>query len=337
MKSSVKSIISILLAAVMLTAVCSCAKKADSSRIDGFAMDTTVSVTVYGDRASDLAAAALRETTALENALSWSIPTSEAARINAAAGKPVLAPQAAAILNAALPLTDDTDGEFSLSLRRLCALWGIGSDNARVPTADEIAATLADCDTSVTVSGDEVTLSNKSAELDFGAVGKGAACDKIADLLSERKATAAVAAVGGSILCYGKKPNGDWNIAVAVPGAVNTALGTLTFSGTAFVSTSGSEERFFIADGVKYHHIFSGITGYPAKTGLTSVTVAANSGILSDALATACFLLGYDRSLPLLEKYGANAVFVTDDMTVRVTDGLKNSFLLSNTKYTLIR
>lgn len=94
MKSSVKSIISILLAAVMLTAVCSCAKKADSSRIDGFAMDTTVSVTVYGDRASDLAAAALRETTALENALSWSIPTSEAARINAAAGKPVSAPQA---------------------------------------------------------------------------------------------------------------------------------------------------------------------------------------------------------------------------------------------------
>lgn len=88
---------------------------------------------------------------------------------------------------------------------------------------------------------------------------------------------------------------------------------------------------------MKYHHIFSGITGYPTKTGLTSVTVAANSGILSDALATACFLLGYDRSLPLLKKYGANAVFVTDDMTVRVTDGLKNSFLLSNTEYTLIR
>jgi hypothetical protein len=56
--------------------------------------------------------------------------------------------------------------------------------------------------------------------------------------------------------------------------------------------------------------------GYPADSGLLSVTVVCDSGLLSDALSTACFILGYEKSLPLLEKYGASAIFVDSDMKI---------------------
>jgi thiamine biosynthesis lipoprotein len=66
-----------------------------------------------------------------------------------------------------------------------------------------------------------------------------------------------------------------------------------------------------------------------------SVTVVCKQGIYSDGLSTACFILGYEDSLPLLEQYDAEAVFVTTDAEVLVTDGLKDSFTLTNDDFVL--
>ena len=102
------------------------------------------------------------------------------------------------------------------------------------------------------------------------------------------------------------------------------------------VSTSGSYERYFERDGVRYHHILDPKTGYPAESGLVSVTVVCDDGFLSDALSTACFVLGYEKSLPLLEKYGARAVFVFNDKSVRVTGSLADSFELEKDGFKLL-
>ncbi len=239
--------------------LCSCVGE-NSARVDGFAMNTTVSVTVYGDDAETNAAAVLREITATENAISWNVPTSETAKINSAKGGEVTAPTVAALADELKPICEATDGRYSLTLRNLCELWGIGSDNAAVPSENDISAVLKMCESEITVSGDTVKLSNPSAGLDFGSVGKGAACDKVYDLLLENGAESAVVSVGGSILCYGEKKDG-WRIAVATPGNINNTLGELKFSSTAFVSTSGSEERFFEQNGEKYQHIFDAKPG----------------------------------------------------------------------------
>lgn len=313
--------------------LCSCGK-VKSSRVDGFAMNTTVSVTVYGENADTYSAEILRTVSSLENEISWSVSGSQTAQLNGAKGGEVNAPTVAEILREVLPLCEDTDGEYSLTIRRLCALWGIGTDSARLPSQAEIAGLLPDSECEITLDGDTVSLSSETAQLDFGSVGKGFACDKAARLLSERGADSAVVAVGGSILCFGKK-SGGWRIDIAVPGDINSTLGELRFDSDAYVSTSGSEERYFEQDGVKYHHIFSAKTGYPADSGLKSVTVSAKNGLMSDALSTACFIVGYDRAVTLLEKYGADAVFVFDNGDVRVTDGLKNSFTLKNSDYSL--
>ena len=88
-------------------------------------------------------------------------------------------------------------------------------------------------------------------------------------------------------------------------------------------------------DGKRYHHILDPNTGYPVWNGLDSVTVVCDSGLLADGLSTACFVLGMDDALELLEKYNAEAVFVDEDKNVYLTDGIKDRFELMKNTYTV--
>ena len=172
--------------------------------------------------------------------------------------------------------------------------------------------------------------------LDLGAVGKGIACDVVQDYLKKQKeVSGAVVAVGGSILLYGSKSDGtDWNVAVQDPrGQDGEAMGVLSLAGTTNVSTSGDYEKYFMQDGKRYHHILDPSTGYPAESGLISVTVVSDSGLLSDGLSTACFVLGKEKGEKLLESYGAEGIFIDQNKKVTVTKGLQNKFKILNDKY----
>lgn len=173
--------------------------------------------------------------------------------------------------------------------------------------------------------------------LDLGAVGKGIACDVVQDYLKKQKeVSGAVIAVGGSILLYGDKTDGStWNVAVQDPrGQDGEAMGVLSLAGTTNVSTSGDYEKYFMQDGKRYHHILDPSTGYPAESGLISVTVVSDSGLLSDGLSTACFVLGKEKGEKLLESYGAEGIFIDQDKKVTVTKGLQDKFTILNDKYT---
>lgn len=172
--------------------------------------------------------------------------------------------------------------------------------------------------------------------LDLGAVGKGIACDVVQDYLKKQKeVSGAVIAVGGSILLYGSKADGsDWNVAVQNPrGQDGEAMGVLSLSGTTNVSTSGDYEKYFMQDGKRYHHILDPSTGYPADSGLISVTIVSDSGLLSDGLSTACFVLGKEKGQKLLETYGAEGIFIDQNKKVTVTKGLKDKFTILNEEY----
>lgn len=172
--------------------------------------------------------------------------------------------------------------------------------------------------------------------LDLGAVGKGIACDVVQDYLKKQKeVSGAVIAVGGSILLYGSKADGsDWNVAVQNPrGQDGEAMGVLSLSGTTNVSTSGDYEKYFMQDGKRYHHILDPSTGYPADSGLISVTIVSDSGLLSDGLSTAFFVLGKEKGEKLLETYGAEGVFIDQNKKVTVTKGLKDKFTILNKEY----
>lgn len=165
-------------------------------------------------------------------------------------------------------------------------------------------------------------------------MGKGAACDAAVAAYEESGVNRAVVSVGGSVGVYGEKPGGQpWTIALRDPDTEGS-LGTLSLA-SGFLSTSGSYEKQFTEDGVTYHHLLDPGTGYPAESGLLSVTVWSGSGTLSDALSTACFVLGLEDSLPVLEQFDSEAVFITEDHQIYVTEGLADAFFLKGEGYTL--
>ena len=189
--------------------------------------------------------------------------------------------------------------------------------------------------TNTTESVSSIYIGDKCT-LDLGAVGKGIACDVVQDYLKKQKeVSGAVIAVGGSILLYGSKADGsDWNVAVQNPrGQDGEVMGVLSLSGTTNVSTSGDYEKYFMQDGKRYHHILDPSTGYPADSGLISVTIVSDSGLLSDGLSTACFVLGKEKGQKLLETYGAEGIFIDQNKKVTVTKGLKDKFTILNEEY----
>ena len=310
-----------LLAALALLLTAACADTAPTVT-HGFAMDTEITLTLYGGD-SALSAALLGQIADVERELSWSIDTSAVAALNRTgrAESALLAETVAA----ALPLCRSSEGEYSLLMRPLCALWDVTGEKPRVPAQSEIDALLPACQGPVEVSGETVALPD-GGQMDLGSMGKGVACDVAYAALAEA-GVPGVIACGGSVVACGQKPDGTaWKIAVAASDDRNRTVGTLTLAGGQFVSTSGNGERYFEQNGVRYHHILSGVTGYPADAGVASVTVVCGSGVMADALSTVCFLLGQEKSRPLLAHYGAEAVFQGKDGAITLTDGLKTAF-----------
>ncbi len=289
-------------------------KKYPFSEKNSYAMGTIVSQKVYGDFSAKHIEKGKLLITSIENVISRNISASQISKLN---DEGVITDrETAELISECIKLSKKTDGAFDVTVGKVVDLWDFGGDNEGVPSEKALKKALSDIG-SIKVEGNTVKLKG-DAEVDLGAVGKGLACDSVISLY---KATpdckGAIVSVGGSIGCFGSsnKKGDSWRIAVRHPRSENEFLGILKLK-EGFVSTSGDYEKFFMNDGKRYHHILDARTGYPASSGLISVTVICDSGFLSDALSTACFILGEEKGRELLEKYDASAIFVDEDMNI---------------------
>ena len=302
-----------------------------------YSMGSYVQQTVYGSGREEAAQAASTAVAELEGLISWRVEGSDIARLNQAAGTDFLQidPQTWDILHTAQEVCQASGGAFDITIAPVSWLWDFDED-PHLPQQSTIESLLPAVDyTQLSLKEDgTAALRSHSAALDLGSVGKGAACDAAVAAYKEAGVDRAVVAVGGSVGVWGEKPFGQlWNIAVRDPDSEGS-LGTLSVP-SGFLSTSGSYEKQFEEDGVTYHHILDPETGYPAESGLVGVTIWSGSGVLSDALSTACFVLGMEESLPLLEQFGCGAVFLTEDHQIYVTENLADAFHLDSDNYTL--
>jgi thiamine biosynthesis lipoprotein len=308
-----------------------------------FAMGTVITQNIYSQDGDKLAEKVLDKITEVENIISWRIDSSQVAAINEAAGNG----EAVEIdqklgdwLLACQDVYEKSDGALDITVGPAARLWDIGGDNPKVATREEIDQILPLIDGSkLWTDGISASLSIQGGQLDLGAVGKGIACDEIADLLDSDSTVSGTFSVGGSVLIYGQKPDASaWKIGVQNPrGEEGENMGVLTIEqnegDTCFVSTSGDYEKYIEEDGVRYHHIMDPKTGAPAKSGLISVTILSDSGFLSDALSTACFVAGPEDGMKLAETYGVEAVFIDEDKQVTMTDGMKDYFEILDQDY----
>ncbi|HOF86102.1 MAG TPA: FAD:protein FMN transferase, partial [Treponemataceae bacterium] len=100
--------------------------------------------------------------------------------------------------------------------------------------------------------------------------------------------------------------------------------------------TSGLNERFFMENGTRYHHILNPETGFPADTDVLSVSILAERALDADALSTILFLKGSESGLKFIEEIpDAEAVYITTSREVRVSSGLQGKILVRNDRFTL--
>ena len=311
------------------------------SQKEFFAMDTVMDFTIYGkEKLLDQTESIIRD---LESQMSVTDPDSEIAAINEN-GSGKVTGDTSDLINASLSLCRRTDGALDISVYPIVRAWGFTMGDYQVPADATISSLLLLVDyTKISYEHDSGDISLPDGmEIDLGSVAKGYAGQKAADYLKENGVTSGLLSLGGNIQAIGSKPDGSpWKIGIQDPFQNESPMMVLSVTDKSVV-TSGGYERYFQQDGKTYWHIMDPSTGYPAENGIVSVTIVGTDGMLCDGLSTSLFVMGLEKAADF---WGSSddfdAVFVTEDQTVYITEGLADSFALTkdyaNTQVHVIR
>lgn len=337
-RKTIRAVIAAILAIAVLSGffVYDYMQNSDWYSHDDIVMGTVVSVKLRGQDNKNVANDIVMLLRNLEyKRLSWRVADTYLAKINAKAGTGSFEPDEETLryIKDTLEICEASGGALDISLGELTRLWDFDSGENKVPPAEEIDYLLPYVNfKNVKIVDASVALAQGQA-LDMGAVGKGIACDEAYKLLKSKPSKSAIISVGGSVLLYN---TGDVKVGIRKPdGAANEYMGILTLK-NCNISTSGDYEKAFEQDGKKYHHILDPKTGYPVDNDLTSVTVVCKEGLTADALSTACFVMGYEKSLELLDNYNAKAVFIFKDGSIRTTHDLGKKLTVTDSGYRLV-
>lgn len=204
-------------------------------------------------------------------------------------------------------------GKLNIAMGSVLRLWHDAREEEVIPDPAALEEAAKHMEISLMhISEERITLADPQMSIDLGAVAKGYACEKIANLILSMGIENFALDFGGNIRTMGEKPTGKWVIGIKNPDG-----GILDYleCGDTAVITSGDYERLFELDGEKYSHIIDPATLYPAKL-YRSVTVISDNSADGDALSTALFCMDIADGRKLLKEKKAKAVWVLADGTV---------------------
>lgn len=231
------------------------------------------------------------------------------------------------IISCGLSYGEVSDGGFDITIEPVSAQWDFTSDTRKVPEDGEIMEALSGvCYRDVTLKGNTLKFAGEGMGLDLGGIAKGYIADRIKEYLLENGVESAIISLGGNILCVGEKPNGDeFHIGIQMPfGEYQETVAAVACKDISIV-TSGIYERYFVEDDVLYHHILNPKTGYPYENNLLGVTVLSKKSVDGDGLSTACFALGPEEGMKLIDSLeDTYAVFITADKKLHYSEGFKD-------------
>lgn len=331
----------------------SCTKSSNKENtLSFYAMNTFMTIRSFGKNSKEANLKVQQRIFQIENELSVTKENSDVWKINHSDGLPtIVSEETASLLHFALDLAKKTDGAFNPCLYPITSAWGFTNENYRVPSEDEIQNLLNYVDfNKIEFSKNQNTGENqislqKNMMIDFGAIGKGFACDESIKILKENGIESAVLDLGGNVQVLGSKKDSklgevDWRIGIKNPDQSSSvsALAGLNLKDKAVV-TSGGYERFFVDDdGKKYIHIFNSKTGKPVENEILSVTIIADSSLWADSLSTTLFVLGKNKAIDFWKNFSwqddsknsypqlldFDFVILTDDNSIFYSQGIKD-------------
>ncbi len=217
-----------------------------------------------------------------------------------------------------------TGGKVNAAMGSVLRLWHDAREKGNKLPEDEALQEAAQHCAWDTIQIDEekgtVYISDPDQRLDVGAIAKGWAVQKVAETVPK----GLLISVGGNVVATGPKTldGTAWVVGVNDPDGGSTYLHTLNITGGAVV-TSGDYQRYFVVDGQMYHHIIDPVTLYPSRLWRSVTVICADSG-LADALSTALFVLPLEEGKALLQKCGAEAMWVDQNGDFHYSQGFEN-------------
>ena len=281
--------------------LCGCGAAPEEHTI--FCMDTVMDFKIWGKDAYEACMKLGVELQGLE--YRWSAHSEHSILAELNKGKELgFGPESSEVFDRIEEIRQLTGGAFNPQMKSLCEAWGFYDEQHRIPTREESEAALAD------------------PKWDLGGALKGYAGQKCVELLEDLKIDRALLNLGGNVQTYGEKPDGTpWQVGIQNPDGGNY-VGIVSVTGTMAVVTSGDYQRYFEKDGIRYHHILDTETGYPADSGLRSVTVICEDGLTADCFSTALFVMGLEKASEFWrESNDFEAVFITEDGSIFATEG----------------
>lgn len=231
-------------------------------------------------------------------------------------------PEVIQLFKRALAVYQSSSGDFDISVYPLKELWGFTDRSYRIPSVEEIQHILEHIGMkTIKQEGNNLILPS-GMRLDWGGIAKGYGIDRAAQSLKTMGIHRGFINAGGDLFCWGTNPdNQPWQIGIKHPRKEGYAgVLSLTNIGTA---TTGDYQRYFIRDGIRYHHIFNPHTGFPAS-GKQSVTVIGPDTTICDALATALFVSSHPENI--LTQYADYGAIIIDSGGRLVRLGREYSF-----------
>lgn len=298
----------------------------------GLAMGSSLTLmawTADGDAANRAFDAVFDEFNRLDALMSVWKPGSDVLRLNDAAGQhPVpVSKETLEALVTARQVSEWTEGKFDVTFGALSDIWKFDQDqDDSIPAASAIAARIGLIDyRKIRIDQEAGTafLERKGMRAHLGGIGKGLAVDRAVARLREAGLKDFSIQAGGDLYVAGKHGDRAWRLGIADPRAPDGAVFARVELEDSTFSTSGDYERFFIRDGVRYHHILDPATGQPSRLS-RSVTILSKRAIIADGLSTGVFLLGPEKGMALIEQLpDVEGVIVGADNQVHISSGLQ--------------
>lgn len=302
-------------------------------------LGTVVEITLMdGDRASfDSASdAAFAEIKRLEGIFSSYRMDSDVSLIsrNAGKGSAAISTETVTVIEKAVEAARMSDGAFDPTIGSLAVLWGFSGEKGVVPSKRDVSRLLPLVNyRAIYLDRNKKTagLKKKGMVLNLGGVAKGYIVSKAAETLKSRGVKKGIVKAGGDLFVFTEggevgrgveKEGKPFTIGIQHPRKIGALIGEAYVTQGA-VATSGDYERFFMKDGVRYHHILNPRTGFPAE-GTQSVTVVARDAAMADALSTAVFVMGRIEGMALIERLpDVEGVIVDSEGMIHTSSGFR--------------
>lgn len=312
-----------------------------SASLDIFAMDTYMTVTAYGSNGELATRKAVEEINRLDALLSTGNGESEIGKINEAQTG-VLTGDTEYLYHRSMEICQMTEGAFDIAIYPVMKAWGFTDQNYHVPEKTDLESLLTLADPAK-LDYDEETKTLQFSEdgmaIDFGGIAKGYTSARIMDIYRENGVSSGLVSLGGNVQTLGTKPDGSmWKIAIQNPDKGENFLGVLKIADKAVI-TSGGYERYFEEDGKTYHHIIDPTTGYPADSGLISVTIISEDGTLADGLSTSLFIMGKEKACSFWQQHKEKFDFILLDQNENlwISEGIEGTFSSDQYKVNVVR